>query len=86
MTFDLDAFRAAHPEATPADAQAAHREAIEDDLHDQFLALLAELGPSLQLAILQGKTLRVGVQVVAPEETATPTFTGPHLVTDEAMH
>lgn len=86
MTFDLAAFRAAHPDATPTDAQSAHREAIEDDLHDQFLALLAEMGPSLQLAILQGKTLRVGIQVAAPEDTPTPPFTGPQLVTDEPMH
>jgi len=84
LPFDLDAFRAAHPGSTPADAQAAHREAIEDDLHDQFLALLAELGPSLQLAVLQGKTLRVGIQVADSEDTAPPP--GPRLMTGDALH
>lgn len=77
-TFDLAAFRVAHPDSTPADAEAAHRQAIEDALHDQFLALLTALGPRLQLAVLQGQELRVSI--LADEAEPAPTYTGPQLV------
>lgn len=68
--FDLAAYRAAHPEATPEDARLAHRDAILDDLHDQLLTILADQADTFQLAVLKGCGLRVGVQILAPDTEA----------------
>ena len=70
--FDLDAYRRAHPDSTPADAQAAHREFVADDLHDQFLLLLTQHLDEFQLATMQGFALKVGIQLVAPEDAEHP--------------
>lgn len=71
-TFDLDAYRRAHPDSTPDDAREAHRDFVADDLHDQFLLLLTQHLDEFQLATMQGFALKVGVQLVAPEDAEHP--------------
>lgn len=72
LTFDLAAYREAHPDSTPEDARLAHREAIVDALHDQFLATVDALADQLQLAVLAGKAVRVEIAVADEAPPASP--------------
>lgn len=73
--FDPVAFKRDHPEATPEEARLAHRDALAEALHAQFLDLWDQMADRAQLAVLAGGSVAVGLNIKMPEAT-----TGPQLV------
>lgn len=82
VCFDLDAYRLAHPNATAEDANAAHRLAVCAALYAQCDQILRDHAAEFQLADLQGLTLRVGINVAAPESGWLPSPVPDHEVED----
>lgn len=72
MSFDLNAYREAHPQATPEECRLAHQEAIAEALHEQFLALFDQMADRIQLTVLAGGSVQVGINLSMPEETPAP--------------